>query len=105
MVRRVAAAGARYVLEVSSPGIERPIRFLKHWERFVGQKVRVRIPGRGRATATIVSIPDQNTVVLRFGTDGEEQAIPLNEVRDATLAVDWSKLGRPLARKASKESQ
>ena len=97
--------GARYVLEVSSPGIERPIRFLRHWERFVGQKVRVRVPGRGREIATIVRIPDQSTVMLRFGTNGEEQIVPLKKAKDATLVVDWSTLDRSLARKASKESQ
>ena len=97
--------GAGYVLEVSSPGIERPIRFLRHWERYVGQDVRVRIPGRGRERATIVRVPDEGTVVLRFGVQGEEQAIHLKEAKDATLAADWSMLDRSLARKASKESQ
>jgi ribosome maturation factor RimP len=100
-----AMLGDRYVLEVSSPGIERPIRFPRHWERYVGQDVRIRIQGRGRERATIVSVPEEGTVVLRFGAEGEEQAIPLKEVKDATLAVDWSKLDRSLARNASKESQ
>lgn len=97
--------GERYVLEVSSPGIERPIRFPKHWERFVGSDVRVRISGRRQARATIVKVPDEATVVLRFAEDGVERAVPLKEVRDATLVVDWSNLDRSLTRTVSKESQ
>ncbi|HEY6808419.1 MAG TPA: hypothetical protein VI160_06490, partial [Gemmatimonadales bacterium] len=31
--------GPRYVLEVSSPGLERPVRWHRHWVRFVGRDV------------------------------------------------------------------
>ena len=97
--------GRRYILEVSSPGIERPIRFAKHWERHVGQDIRLRLRGRGRVRATIVRVPDESTVVLRFSAGGEEQAVSLKEASDATLVVDWSMLGRSLTRTVSKESQ
>lgn len=83
--------GARYVLEVSSPGIERPIRWRAHWERFVGREVNVRLRGRGRIRATIVGVaPDEDAVVLRPAGDNQALTIPLAEARDATLAVDWT---------------
>lgn len=83
--------GPRYVLEVSSPGIERPIRWPEHWARFVGHDVHVRLPGRGRTRATIVAVaPDTGTVTLQPAASGEDQVtVPLAEARDATLAVDW----------------
>src|SRR6266699_4767331 len=56
--------GNRYVLEVSSPGIERPIRWHRHWVRFVGRDVNVKIAGLGRIRARIVAVPDQGTGVL-----------------------------------------
>lgn len=87
------ALGDRYVLEVSSPGIERPIRFPKHWERYVGRDIRLKLKGRGRAKASIVDVPDNGTVILRLAQTGEELSVPLQEVSDATLVVDWSKLG------------
>ena len=42
--------GKRYVLEVSSPGIERPLRNAKDWRRFVGSAVVVttNVPGDRR---------------------------------------------------------
>ncbi len=33
--------GDRYQLEVSSPGIERPVRFPEHWRRYIGRAVRL----------------------------------------------------------------
>lgn len=84
--------GARYILEVSSPGIDRPIRWREHWARFVGQDVSVRLPGRGRVRATIVRGPDDtDRLVLRLRTGEEEVTVPLVEARDARLAVDWDR--------------
>lgn len=83
--------GADYVLEVSSPGIERPIRWREHWERFVGHEVHVRLAGRGRCRALIVRVlSDQDAVVLRPSGSDQELTVLMAEAKDATLAVDWS---------------
>lgn len=83
--------GSNYILEVSSPGIERPLRWRQHWERFVGHDVNLRLRGRGRRRATIVRVvAEEDAVVLRLAGEGDEMTVPLNEVRDATLAVDWN---------------
>jgi ribosome maturation factor RimP len=92
--------GRRYRLEVSSPGIERPVRWREHWERFRGRQVRVRIEGRGRITATIVRVLDgEDAVVLRPVEDVAEFTVPLDEARDATLVVDWSEIDRSTSRR------
>ena len=84
--------GPRYVLEVSSPGIERPVRWREHWERFTGRDVHVRVRGRGRIRATIVRLEPgaETAVVLRPRGEEAELTVPLAEARDATLAVDWT---------------
>jgi ribosome maturation factor RimP len=82
--------GPRYVLEVSSPGAERPLRWPEHWRRFVGQRVRVRAQGlTGRPEASIVAVPDDEHVVLRLA-DGTERTLPLSAVEEARLVVDWA---------------
>ncbi|MBI3982532.1 MAG: ribosome maturation factor RimP [Gemmatimonadetes bacterium] len=82
--------GQDYVLEVSSPGIERPVRWPEHWERFTGRDVVVRLPGRGRVRATIVAVDRMaGTVTLRLTGEASTVTVPLAEVRDARLAVDW----------------
>lgn len=85
--------GSRYVLEVSSPGIERPIRWAQHWRRFQGHDVRVKLPDRGKVRATIVRVIDDDVVALRLG-NGEEVTVSLEDARDATLVVDWSQFDR-----------
>lgn len=85
--------GERYRLEVSSPGVERPVRWREQWQRFVGRDVNVRVPGRGRFRATIVEVGPGDRVRLRPVAGGEEIAVTLDEARDATLAVDWDDSG------------
>ena len=95
--------GERYVLEVSSPGIERPIRFREHWERFTGSPVHVRLADRRRLRATIVGVaPDADVVTLRPTDGSEELVVPLADVREATLVVDWEAVERSAGRRESK---
>jgi len=79
--------GNRYVLEVSSPGIERTVRWHRHWVQFVGRDVRVKLAGMGRVRARIVAVPDQDTVVLA-PENGVERAFRVEEIRDARLVAD-----------------
>jgi len=80
--------GNRYVLEVSSPGIERPLRWREHWERFRGREVQVRIRGRHRLRATIEGVRSDDVVVLR-PRGGEPEDVALEDIEEATLAVEW----------------
>ena len=80
--------GARYVLEVSSPGLDRVIRWPQHWARFVGSDVNATVAGLGRVRARIVAMPDEGTVVLA-PTGREARPVSLTDIRDARLAVDW----------------
>lgn len=96
LATRLEAAGevaAQWELEVSSPGIERPVRFASHWRRYVGRAVRLKAAGvRGKATATIVGVPDDAHVALEM--DGALVTLPLEAIREATLVVDWSTYGK-----------
>ena len=89
-----AMVGPRYVLEVSSPGLERPLRWPEHWRRFVGQRARVHAPALGgRRVVEILAVPDDAHVVVR-GEDGREFTLALDQVVEAKLVVDWSNVGK-----------
>jgi ribosome maturation factor RimP len=89
-----ALVGPRYVLEVSSPGLERPLRWPEHWRRFVGQRARVRSPALdGRRVVEIVAVPDDEHVTLR-PEQGGEITLRLDEIGEATLLVDWAAVGK-----------
>jgi ribosome maturation factor RimP len=89
-----ALVGPRYVLEVSSPGLERPLRWPEHWRRFVGQRARVRsaVLG-GRRVVEIVAVPDDEHVTLR-PEQGPETTLRFDEISEATLLVDWAAVGK-----------
>jgi ribosome maturation factor RimP len=80
-----AMVGPRYVLEVSSPGIERPLRWPEHWRRFIGRRARVRAPALGgRRAVEIVAVPDDEHVTVRR-EDGADITLSLAEVSQANL--------------------
>ena len=84
---------SRYVLEVSSPGMERPLRKAAEWERFVGRKASVNSPAlHGRQEMEIVAVEGaagQERLRLR-DAKGNEQIIALADVIDARLAFHWT---------------
>ncbi|MDP9206574.1 MAG: ribosome maturation factor RimP [Gemmatimonadota bacterium] len=91
--------GRRYVLEVSSPGIERPLRNAKDWMRFVGSSVVVttNVAGdpAGRRTdeveiAGVVGDAGQEVVTVR-NERGDERRFPLAAVEKARLAFHWKR--------------
>lgn len=91
----------RYVLEVSSPGVERPLVRRRDWERFAGAEVVLRgrdLAGRGgRLEGTLLGLRDEEgpeRAALRLG-DGAEVEVPLAEVTRAHLRYQWTKPERP----------
>ena len=89
-----ALVGPRYVLEVSSPGLERPLRWIEHWRRFVGQQARIRAEALGgRRVVAIAAVPDDEHVTLRR-EDGTEVTLALEQIREAHLVVDWAGVGK-----------
>jgi ribosome maturation factor RimP len=85
---REGPLGRQYGLEVSSPGLDRPLRWPHHWARFVGRDVQATVAGLGRVRARIVAVPDESTVILE-PHGAAPRSVPLSGIRDARLAVDW----------------
>ena len=86
--------GENYVLEVSSPGLERPVRWPRHWKRFVGETVNLRLPDRGRVRARIISADGERAVVRPEGKDEADVEVDISDKLRATLVVDWDRVGK-----------
>jgi ribosome maturation factor RimP len=84
--------GDRYVLEVSSPGVERPLKKVADWRRFVGRRASVLSPALGgREEVELLGVEGEEgaeVVVVRTAR-GIEQRVPLAEVKEARLAFHW----------------
>jgi ribosome maturation factor RimP len=78
-----------YNLEVSSPGLDRKLTKVEHFQRFEGEtlKVTMRFPieGRRRFRGRLVSSNDENIVVE---VDGESHSLPLAMLDTARLVPD-----------------
>jgi len=82
----------RYTLEVSSPGIERPLTKPDHFRRFVGRRARVRTrhprasaPGRRSFTGELVGATDSE---ITLAADEGVIAIPYAEIRRSNLVEE-----------------
>jgi ribosome maturation factor RimP len=92
-------AGGNYVLEVSSPGVERPLRDARDWRKYAGRTAVVtsNVPGdpAGRRTdeVEIVGVEGnagQEVVIVR-NERGDERRFPLAAVEKARLAFHWKR--------------
>jgi ribosome maturation factor RimP len=83
-----------YTLEVSSPGLERPLFGATQFARFAGEiaKVALKLPqdGRRRLQGKILRV-DGNDVA--FDVDGTELVVAVDNIDKAKLVPDWVALG------------
>ncbi len=79
-----------YRLEISSPGLDRPLFTREHFERFTGCRARLKmvakIEGRRNFEGILRGVEDLN-VVLEM--DGEQLALPLNQIDTARLVPEF----------------
>lgn len=73
-----------YLLEVESPGAERPLRTARHFERFHGLLAKVRV-GDDAFTGRIVEVGDG---AVRFEVDSGSRRVRLEDIGSARLA-EW----------------
>jgi len=83
---------SEYSLEVSSPGLDRPLFTLAHFARFLGQAVKLRlhvpVEGRRKFSGTILGIEDDR---VRIGSaDSDEQWLfSMQNIEKANLIAEF----------------
>lgn len=86
IMERIDPFPGAYTLEVSSPGIDRPLRTMDHFARFVGDTVVVKttkgIEGRSQFTAVVAAAEND---VLTLNDEGTTIEIPFELVKKAHL--------------------
>ncbi len=84
-----------YNLEVSSPGIARPLRTPAHFRQQIGQVAKVALgnglDGRRNFTGELVAV-ESDTVVINV--DGKEFRLPIGDIDSAKLVPDWNSVLR-----------
>ncbi len=79
-----------YTLEVSSPGMDRPLYTLEQFQRFVGQRVNVRVgrplDGRRKFAGPLRAIEGDDLVIE---VDGAEVRVPMDAIEQARLVPEF----------------
>lgn len=80
---------SEYSLEVSSPGIDRPLTKPEHFSRFAGYEAKVEtsdtVDGRKRFKGKIISLEPNNNIKIMM--DDKEYSIPFESVNKAKLVL------------------
>ncbi|MGG5172148.1 ribosome maturation factor RimP [Pseudarthrobacter sp. J1738] len=92
--------GQPYDLEVSSPGVGRPLTEVRHWRRAKGRMVRINLVEGEKLLGRIVSVADSNVTVIpeievkkgMKAKQGEATSIPFTNIRSGKVEVEFSHL-------------
>jgi ribosome maturation factor RimP len=80
-----------YTLEVSSPGINRPLKKPAHFARFVGKRIRVRtrdlIDGRRSFLGILGQVVEDSVILTQ---EGKRYQIPFSMIEKSNYDHDWS---------------
>jgi ribosome maturation factor RimP len=75
-----------YVLEVSSPGLDRKLTKVEHFQRFMGEDIRVKmrfpVEGRKNFRGALKAADEEN---IEVEVDGESHRLPIATIQSARL--------------------
>ncbi len=79
-----------YTLEVTSPGIDRPLTLPRHWRRNKGRVVKVTSSEGEEVTGRILSCDDESATL---DVDGQEREVTFDEVVKARIQIEFTRKG------------
>jgi ribosome maturation factor RimP len=79
---------APFTLEVSSPGVERPLSLPRHWRRNTGRRVKVSLREGEPVTGRITQTDDDGAVL---DVEGAEMRLEYAEVKKAKVQIEFKK--------------
>jgi ribosome maturation factor RimP len=87
-----------YSLEVSSPGLDRPLRTAAHFQRYAGQTAKITmaepLDGRKNFRGVIVGVepPGPEAAEVVVSVDGSDFRLPISDIASARLVPDWDSI-------------
>ena len=77
-----------YVLEVSSPGVDRPLTEARHWRRAAGRLVRVAVAETGQVTGRVAEADDSK---VTLDVDGDSRTFAIQDLGPGHVQVEFSR--------------
>ncbi|MDQ2957663.1 MAG: ribosome maturation factor RimP [Actinomycetota bacterium] len=91
-----AAFAGPYVLEVSSPGVDRPLTEPRHWRRATGRLVTVDVTESGTPASTTGRILAADDRQLELDVEGASRRFDWDAVGAGRVQVEFSRPGEPI---------
>jgi ribosome maturation factor RimP len=85
-----SALGPSYVLEVSSPGVDRPLTEPRHWRRNVSRLVTATLHDGTTVTGRVTAADDD---AVTLDVDGTERVLPHADVARGAVQVEFARKG------------
>jgi ribosome maturation factor RimP len=83
-----------FTLEVTSPGVDRPLTLPRHWQKNLNRLVKVVKIDGSVVNGRITTIEDANVVLLEdIKGKTKEHALSLNDVKRATVEIEFNRKG------------
>ncbi len=96
--------GEKYVLEVSSPGLDQPLQLVRQYKKNIGRDLRIKLVDGDKVEGQIVAVTDEavtleKEVVTRVGKKKKKKelvqtAYPYNTIAKAKIKISFKGLGK-----------
>jgi ribosome maturation factor RimP len=83
---------ASYTMEISSPGVDRPLTLPRHWRRNVGRLVSVALTAGDKFKGRILGAGDDG---VQLDVDGEKRTVGYDDVAKAKVEVEFNRKADP----------
>jgi ribosome maturation factor RimP len=77
-----------YTLEVTSPGIDRPLTLPRHWRRNQGRLVKATTADGSHVTGRVLASDEQS---VTLDVDGSERVLALDDVAKARIQIEFNR--------------
>lgn len=84
----LAELASSFTLEVTSPGVDRPLTAPKHWRRNLGRLVRVELIAGGSIDGRIIDISDEQ---ITLQVKQQQRMFSLPEIKRAVVQVEFNR--------------
>ena len=79
-------SGDKWFLEISSPGLERKLSTIGHFNKSIGEKAKITLNDKSAISGEIKAVNDEIITIL---SETGEQEIPFNEIKKAKTFIEW----------------
>lgn len=92
----ISMGDASYTLEVSSPGVDRPLTLPRHWRKNISRLVRSVMVNGEVVTGRVDAVHDESVCVIVEGKSPHKVELPFVEIKRAQVEIEFNRKGDDL---------